>query len=141
VNGTKWCGGRQNHFVTSIFGDITIHQQAIMSIPRDVQEFLDHYPGSTDTPSRRKNLEFYSNQRRCQPDDLLIEELLEQWKDDFMTLEYEHGFIQWLYVLKSFINNVFGNLTVMQISDTRTWHELRVSTLANARNRSHEGIS
>jgi hypothetical protein len=103
--------GAKTILSSSIFGDIIIHQQAIMSIPRDVQEFLDHYPGSTDSPSRRKNLEFYSNQRRCQPDDLLVEELLEQWKGDFMTLEYEHGFIQWLYVLKSFIDNVFRNLT------------------------------
>ncbi|PVG00253.1 hypothetical protein CPB86DRAFT_729827 [Serendipita vermifera] len=71
-----------------------------MSIPRDVQEFLDQYPRNTDIPSCRKNLEFYSNQRRCQPDDLLIEELLEQWKGDFMTLEYEHGFIQWLFPIR-----------------------------------------
>ncbi|CAG8623386.1 5252_t:CDS:2, partial [Acaulospora colombiana] len=78
--------------------DTTFYLPTIMSIPRDVQEFLDQYPKNTDTPSYRKNLEFYSNQRRCQPDDLLIEELLEQWKGDFMTLEYEHGFIQWLYV-------------------------------------------
>lgn len=73
-----------------------------MSIPRDVQEFLDGYPNNSENPSRRKNLQFYSNESRCQPDGFLIEELFDQWEDDYDTLEYEHGYIQWLFPIREY---------------------------------------
>ncbi|CAG7846535.1 SubName: Full=Uncharacterized protein {ECO:0000313/EMBL:CCA67834.1} [Serendipita indica DSM 11827] len=73
-----------------------------MSIPRDVQEFLLEYPGVSDQTRKQRNLEFYRNVRRCQPDNMLIEELLRNWQDDFETLEYEHGFIQWLFPIREF---------------------------------------
>jgi hypothetical protein len=66
------------------------------NIPRDVKEFLDGYPRGGNDPSQRRNLRFYSNEERCQPDNLLIDDLHEMWGDDFDTLEYEHGYIQWL---------------------------------------------
>lgn len=66
------------------------------NIPRDVQEFLLGYPNREDDPSQTRNLQFYSNQERCQPDELLIDDLHAQWGNDFDTLEYEHGYIQWL---------------------------------------------
>ena len=49
-----------------------------MSIPRDVQEFLDNYPGQKDDSGSTHNVEFYQNKRRCQPDRLLIDEIHEQ---------------------------------------------------------------
>jgi hypothetical protein len=45
------------------------------AIPRDVQAFLDDYPGQRDDPSLRANLEFYTGTRRCEPDGLLIDDL------------------------------------------------------------------
>lgn len=48
------------------------------SIPRDVQEFLDDYPDNVDDKSLNANLEFYSNKRRCQPDNFLIDEIHER---------------------------------------------------------------
>lgn len=46
-----------------------------MSIPRDVQEFLDGYPDLADAPSLTANLEFYSDKRRCRPDNVLIHDI------------------------------------------------------------------
>jgi hypothetical protein len=45
------------------------------SIPRDVQEFLQDYPGQEDDPQQTDNLLFYRNELRCRPDNLLIEDL------------------------------------------------------------------
>ena len=90
-----------------------------MSIPRDVQEFLDGYPGVDDDPTCRANFEFYSNHARCMPDNRTIEEIHERfvteatfrvdsaryvvthyflgrWFGDYERLEYKHGYIQWL---------------------------------------------
>jgi hypothetical protein len=50
-----------------------------MSIPRDVQEFLDEYPGVMDDPSSTENLEFYSNNLRCRPDNRTIDEIHERY--------------------------------------------------------------
>ncbi|KAF5311698.1 hypothetical protein D9611_009418 [Ephemerocybe angulata] len=71
-----------------------------MSIPRDVQEFLDYYPGLDDDTSRSDNLLFYQNKARCRPDRMLIEELHDEWLGDYETLEYRHGFIQWLFPIR-----------------------------------------
>lgn len=49
-----------------------------MSIPKDVQDFLNGYPGVIDDPSARKNFEFYSNDIRCIPDYQTIQEIHER---------------------------------------------------------------
>ncbi|KAF5360298.1 hypothetical protein D9758_009164 [Tetrapyrgos nigripes] len=72
------------------------------SIPRDVQEFLDEYPDGSDNKSLKANLEFYSNKRRCRPDNLLIDEIHEQWQGDYDVLEYKHGYIQWLFPIREY---------------------------------------
>ncbi|EJF57082.1 hypothetical protein DICSQDRAFT_129667 [Dichomitus squalens LYAD-421 SS1] len=73
-----------------------------MSLPGDVREFLDNYPDLPDDPSLNSNLRFYSNLERCRPDNLLIDELHEQWKTDYAKLEYKHGYIQWLFPLQEY---------------------------------------
>ena len=51
----------------------------MLMIPRDVQEFLDGYPGVDDDPiTCRENFEFYSNNTRCIPDNLTIQEIHER---------------------------------------------------------------
>jgi len=57
-----------------------------MSIPRDVQEFLDEYPDIVDDPTSRANLDFYSNNLRCQPDDRTIEEIHERYLHIFIFI-------------------------------------------------------
>ncbi|TFK40540.1 opioid growth factor receptor conserved region-domain-containing protein [Crucibulum laeve] len=73
-----------------------------MSIPRDVQLFLDRYPSSQDDADVSANLKFYANQLRCRPDDKLIEEIHDQWFGDFSKLEHKHGFIQWLFPIREY---------------------------------------
>jgi len=73
-----------------------------MSIPRDVKEFLDGYPGVHDDPSCRENFEFYSNDIRCIPDDRTIQEIHERWIGDYSGLEYKHGYIQWLFPIREY---------------------------------------
>ncbi|PCH40588.1 hypothetical protein WOLCODRAFT_24194 [Wolfiporia cocos MD-104 SS10] len=72
------------------------------SIPRDVREFLDDYPNLSDDPSSSDNLRFYSNELRCRPDNLLIDELHERWHGDYAKLEHKHGFIQWLFPIPEY---------------------------------------
>ncbi|KAH9851508.1 opioid growth factor receptor conserved domain-containing protein [Lenzites betulinus] len=71
-----------------------------MSIPGDVREFLADYPEAEDDPRLNANLGFYTNKLPCKPDNLLIDELHEQWKTDYEKLEYKHGYIQWLFPLQ-----------------------------------------
>ncbi|KAI0669262.1 opioid growth factor receptor conserved region-domain-containing protein [Trametes maxima] len=73
-----------------------------MSLPGDIREFLEGYPRAPDDTRLNANLEFYSNKRRCQPDNLLIDDLHEQWKADYDKLEYKHGYIQWLFPLREY---------------------------------------
>ncbi|KAG8934025.1 hypothetical protein FRC03_007006 [Tulasnella sp. 419] len=69
-------------------------------VPEDVKKFLHDYPDNTDNPSLNANLKFYSNQIRCKPDDLYIDELHSKWKGDYQTLEHRHGFNQWLFPIQ-----------------------------------------
>ncbi|KAG5735999.1 Opioid growth factor receptor-like protein 1 [Termitomyces sp. T112] len=73
-----------------------------MSIPRDIREFLENYPDNVDDPEASANFEFYSNVRRCRPDNRLIDEIHQQWTGDFDKLEYKHGYIQWLFPIQEY---------------------------------------
>ncbi|KAJ7095760.1 opioid growth factor receptor conserved region-domain-containing protein [Mycena belliarum] len=70
------------------------------SIPRDVQDFLASYPHTPSDPALSANLRFYTNAARCRPDNLLIEEIHDQWHGDYEKLERRHGFIQWLFPIR-----------------------------------------
>ncbi|KEP47077.1 opioid growth factor receptor-like protein [Rhizoctonia solani 123E] len=70
------------------------------SMHPDVKEFLDGYPNIDHTGPPNPdhiNLKFYSNELKCLPDKLLIEELLDKWQGNYDDLEWSHGFIQWLF--------------------------------------------
>ncbi|KAF8073777.1 opioid growth factor receptor conserved region-domain-containing protein [Lyophyllum atratum] len=73
-----------------------------MSIPRDVKEFLEGYPQNENDLNASANYEFYSNNRRCRPDNRLIDEIHEQWAGDYGKLEYKHGYIQWLFPIQEY---------------------------------------
>jgi hypothetical protein len=64
--------GHSNRHPESITPEIN---QAEMSIPHDVQIFLDRYPGEEDDPASTANLDFYSNTLRCSPDNRRIDEI------------------------------------------------------------------
>jgi hypothetical protein len=119
------------------------------SIPRDVQEFLEDYPGQEDNAAQTANLKFYRNEIRCRPDGLLIDEIHEKsgsvpfrnvlfynsvrWLGKYETLEYKHGFIQWLYV--SLWTSVYTTQFCMQLPNPRVRYELGLSASAEARTR------
>ncbi|KAJ3567042.1 hypothetical protein NP233_g6618 [Leucocoprinus birnbaumii] len=86
--------------VYSPAGFIQPYHHIPMSIPRDVREFIDEYPGVGDDPNASENLLFYSNALRCRPDNHLIDEIHDQWLGDYRKLEYKHGFIQWLFPIR-----------------------------------------
>ncbi|PPQ76388.1 hypothetical protein CVT26_015377 [Gymnopilus dilepis] len=73
-----------------------------MYIPRDIQEFLDNYPDVIDDPSYTANLEFYSNNLRCRPDNRTIEEIHDKWFGEYDKLERKHGYIQWLFPIREY---------------------------------------
>ncbi|KAJ6621887.1 opioid growth factor receptor conserved region-domain-containing protein [Mycena sp. CBHHK59/15] len=73
-----------------------------MSVPRDIQEFLDGYPRNGNDRELYANLGFYSNTVRCRPDNLLVEEIHEQWQGNYSKLERKHGFIQWLFPIREY---------------------------------------
>ncbi|KAI0338989.1 hypothetical protein BDW22DRAFT_1432191 [Trametopsis cervina] len=70
------------------------------TLPHDIRMFLDGYRDIEDDASQARNLEFYSNKRRCQPDNLLISEIHDRWRGDYRKLESSHGFIQWLFPIQ-----------------------------------------
>jgi hypothetical protein len=65
-------------------------------LPRDILQFLQGYPDDEDDSTEARNLQFYKNQRRCQPDELLVDEIHERWTGRYDILETRHGYIQWL---------------------------------------------
>lgn len=74
-----------------------------MSIPRDVQEFLEGYPGvDDDDPTCQANFEFYSNNTRCIPDNRTIEEIHERLPATYIPC-----------VICSLINLPLGGLVIM----------------------------
>ncbi|KAH7336899.1 opioid growth factor receptor conserved region-domain-containing protein [Rhizoctonia solani] len=100
------------------------------SIPHDVKEFLDGYPNNdhiNETDRRQLNLKFYSNELKCRPDGLLVEELLDKWQGKYNELERRHGFIQWLqsHMYKAFPNPFTG---VNMYANPLTAHEIEEMT-------------
>jgi len=62
---------------TAVFGSNRAGS-AVMLIPRDVQEFIDNYPGVDEDADASENLAFYSNTLRCRPDNKLVDEIHKQ---------------------------------------------------------------
>ncbi|KAF8746718.1 Opioid growth factor receptor (OGFr) conserved region, partial [Rhizoctonia solani] len=108
---------RADNYVTRICRHATFR---LSSIPYDVKEFLDGYPNNQTVNARsgKQNLSFYSNELKCRPDGLLIEDLLDKWQGKHNLLEAKHGFIQWLFPIPEQGVNMFANpLTEHEIEE------------------------
>lgn len=96
-----------------------------VNLPRDIRAFLSEYrrKGLASSPQETEcndNFEFYKNRLRCQPDGLLVEEILDQWKGDYNKLEFGHGYIQWLFpIQEDGINFAAQRLMAHEISAMR----------------------
>ncbi|XP_055964094.1 opioid growth factor receptor [Sorex fumeus] len=69
---------------------------------RDTARYRRRYPGLRERDSRgdMPNLSFYRNETRFLPDGHFIEDILQNWKDDYDRLEDNHSYIQWLFPLR-----------------------------------------
>ncbi|XP_039214118.1 collagen alpha-3(IX) chain isoform X2 [Crotalus tigris] len=70
---------------------------------RDMQKYRRHYPGLTEIEVSEEemwNLSFYKNEINFLPRGLYIEDLLENWQDNYGVLEENHSYIQWLFPLR-----------------------------------------
>ncbi|KAF8442959.1 opioid growth factor receptor conserved region-domain-containing protein [Boletus edulis BED1] len=71
--------------------------------PRDIAAFLTNYPSipkSDHVNDPSANYLFYLNRLRCQPDNLLIEEIHSEWYANCDQLEWNHAYIQWLFPIQ-----------------------------------------
>ncbi|XP_053563816.1 opioid growth factor receptor [Bombina bombina] len=92
---------------------------------RDLQNYRHEYPDLRDCGSEMPNLQFYLNKKRFEPNGILIEDLLEEWKDDYEMLEDNHSYIQWLFPLReSGMNWRAKPLTKNEITEMRKYDEV-----------------
>lgn len=57
-----------------------------LQLPRDIRDFLDGYPDSIDDRELQANTAFYSNTKRCRPDNALIGEIHERSELSFFRM-------------------------------------------------------
>ena len=69
---------------------------------QDMQRYRHNYPDLTDQDCNGDmcNLSFYKNEICFQPNGFLIEDILQNWKDNYDLLEENHSYIQWLFPLR-----------------------------------------
>ncbi|XP_016058482.1 PREDICTED: opioid growth factor receptor [Miniopterus natalensis] len=69
---------------------------------RDTRRYRHHYPDliERDSNGDMPNLSFYRNEIRFLPNGCFIEDILQNWRDDYDLLEDNHSYIQWLFPLR-----------------------------------------
>ncbi|WVF66204.1 hypothetical protein IAT40_000944 [Kwoniella sp. CBS 6097] len=71
-----------------------------MSRPRDIDAFLSSYKGQRSSGGGDSNLRFYKNEIPCQPDGLKYESWINKYERDYVELEMNHGYVQWLFPIQ-----------------------------------------
>lgn len=71
--------------------------------PGPLQAFIDGYPHQRTSPGQNYNLEFYTLARKCQPDNLDLQQMRAKLSGDMDECEYNHGWVQWR-VHRSFVS-------------------------------------
>ncbi|XP_075701340.1 uncharacterized protein LOC142665510 [Rhinoderma darwinii] len=91
---------------------------------RDLQRYRRGYRGESSSDQScmgenckpTPNLDFYQNKKCFEPGGLCIEDLLNEWKEDYNTLERNHSYIQWLFPLREYGMNTYAKpLTLNEI--------------------------
>uniref|UniRef100_A0A803JLA5 Opioid growth factor receptor (OGFr) conserved domain-containing protein n=1 Tax=Xenopus tropicalis TaxID=8364 RepID=A0A803JLA5_XENTR len=90
---------------------------------RDLQNYRRGYPGK-DRDSEylefMPNLEFYQNRIPFQPYGEYIDTMLSDWRGDYVRLEENHSYIQWLFPLREEgVNPYAAPLTLREIEALR----------------------
>ncbi|XP_068118192.1 opioid growth factor receptor-like protein 1 [Hyperolius riggenbachi] len=89
---------------------------------KDLQNYRHRYAHDTsyqqnshqseDTP----NLDFYQNKKSFEPDGVYIDDLLQQWKGDYQTMENNNSYIAWLFPLREPSRNPYAKpMTLKEI--------------------------
>jgi len=69
--------------------------------PPSMEEYRKHYPRfGTPTPGANDNLQFYNNLQKSRPRGAMIEDMHQNWAQNYDLLESHHGYIQWLFPLR-----------------------------------------
>ncbi|XP_057386122.1 opioid growth factor receptor isoform X2 [Balaenoptera acutorostrata] len=95
---------------------------------RDTRRYRHHYPdlvegdGNGDMP----NLSFYKNEIRFLPNGCFIEDILQNWKEEYDLLEDNHSYIQWLFPLREpGVNCHAKPLTLQEVQAFKSSTEVR----------------
>ncbi|XP_010636182.3 opioid growth factor receptor [Fukomys damarensis] len=69
---------------------------------QDMCRYRHHYPDLVERDSNgdMPNLSFYRNEIRFLPNGCFVEDILQNWKDNYELLEDNHSYIQWLFPLR-----------------------------------------
>jgi len=78
------------------------------SASSDVERYRKGYPGKRDDLKANKNLLFYQNKIRSEPDGDLIDTIHKEWYGDYSRLEMHHGYIQWLFPIREHGMNMYA---------------------------------
>ncbi|GAA5909305.1 uncharacterized protein JCM6883_005838 [Sporobolomyces salmoneus] len=70
------------------------------SLPRDISQFLSHYPSNPVRPQASANLDFYQGRIAAKPSKKKVEELQNELRGNWDELEYNHSFVQWLFPIR-----------------------------------------
>ncbi|KAG9474540.1 hypothetical protein GDO78_004700 [Eleutherodactylus coqui] len=91
---------------------------------RDLQRYRHSYQEEQsgdqsctgEHPKTTPNLDFYQNKKCFEPNGLCIDDLLNDWKEDYTTLERNHSYIQWLFPLREYgMNSCAKPLTLSEV--------------------------
>nr|Q9QXY4.1 RecName: Full=Opioid growth factor receptor; Short=OGFr; AltName: Full=Zeta-type opioid receptor [Rattus norvegicus]AAF25002.1 opioid growth factor receptor [Rattus norvegicus] len=95
---------------------------------QDMQRYRHNYPDLTDQDCNGDmcNLSFYKNEICFQPNGALIEDILQNWKDNYDLLEENHSYIQWLFPLREpGVNWHAKPLTLKEVEAFKSSKEVR----------------
>ncbi|XP_059935321.1 opioid growth factor receptor isoform X2 [Mesoplodon densirostris] len=95
---------------------------------RDTRRYRHHYPdlAEGDGDGDQPNLRFYKNEIRFLPDGCFIEDILQNWKEEYDLLEDNHSYIQWLFPLREpGVNCHAKPLTLQEVEAFKSSTEVR----------------
>ncbi|XP_062953555.1 opioid growth factor receptor [Cynocephalus volans] len=95
---------------------------------QDMCRYRHHYPDLVegDCNGDMPNLSFYKNEIRFLPNGCFIEDILQNWKDDYDLLEDNHSYIQWLFPLREpGVNWHAKPLTLREVEEFKSCREAK----------------
>ncbi|XP_004841081.1 opioid growth factor receptor isoform X2 [Heterocephalus glaber] len=95
---------------------------------QDMCRYRHHYPDLVERDSNgdMPNLSFYRNEIRFLPNGCFVEDILQNWKDNYELLEDNHSYIQWLFPLREpGVNWHAKPLTLKEVEAFKSSKEVR----------------